>query len=106
MMIERFWEQSLLQRAIDQKNREIANSVSVSDKTIEEAYKKLQGEGKADKPYDQMYNQIKWSLNHSEESKAMQRWIMQLYKDASIKVNSAYAITNNIKDITDANYEN
>jgi len=86
--IERFWEQSLLKRAVDQKVQEISGSVSVTDQAIVEVYNKMQKDGKADKPYDQMYNQIKWSLSRSEESQALDRWIRQLSKSAVIKVNS------------------
>jgi len=105
MMIERFWEQSLLQRAINEKNKEISSSVNVSDKAIEDEYKKLQREGKADKPYGQMYSQIKWSLKRAEESKAMQSWIAELYKNANIKMSSPYSVTNNLKGVTESNDE-
>ena len=96
--IERFWEQSLLKRAIDQKVQELSGSVSVTDQAIEEAYKKIQKDGKADKPYDQMYNQIKWSLSRLEESQALDRWIKQLSKSALIKVNSSDMGENVSKD--------
>ncbi|MBF0387896.1 MAG: hypothetical protein HQL20_08585 [Candidatus Omnitrophica bacterium] len=97
LMVERFWEQSLLQRAIDQKDREIASSVMVSDAAIEAEYKKLSTAGKANKTYDQMYAQIKWSLNRAEENKAMEQWVTRIYNEANIEVNSAYPIANDIK---------
>jgi hypothetical protein len=86
-MIERFWEQSLLKLAIDKKTQEIAGSVSVSDKEIEDAYNNLLKEGKTDKTYDQMYQQIKWEINRSKQTQYLNDWINQLHKKADIKVN-------------------
>ncbi|MBI3991296.1 MAG: hypothetical protein HY350_04010 [Candidatus Omnitrophica bacterium] len=86
-MIERFWEQSLLKLAIDKKTRETAGSALVTDKEIEDAYNNLVKEGKADKAYDQMYQQIKWEITRSKETKALNEWVAQLHKKADIKVN-------------------
>lgn len=88
--IERFWEQSLLKRAMDKKFQEIQGSILVSDKAVEAVYNKLKSEGKADKPYDQMYKQLKWSLTQLQESQAINKWLMELYKDAQIKINPDY----------------
>lgn len=86
-MIERFWEQSLLKLALDKKSREIAGSVLVSDKTIEETYNRMLKEGKADKSYDQMYQQIKWEIIKLKEAQMMNGWIEELRKKANVKVN-------------------
>jgi hypothetical protein len=86
-MIERFWEQSLLKITLDRKAKEISGSVSVSDKSIEEVYNKMASEGKTDKTYDKMYNQIKWELNRLQESQAMNNWVSGLRKKATIKIN-------------------
>ena len=88
--IERFWEQSLLKRMMDKKSQEITGSASVPDSAVEAVYNKLKSEGKADKPHDQMYSQIKWSLAKIQESEAINRWLMSLYKKAEIKLNPAY----------------
>jgi len=88
--IERFWEQSLLKRVMDKKSHEISGSSFVPDIAIEKIYNKLKSEGKTDKPYDQMYNQIKWSLAKIQESEAINRWLVSLYKKAEIKINPAY----------------
>jgi hypothetical protein len=86
-MIERFWEQSLLKLALDRKSKEIAGVSIVSDKEIEGAYKNLLKEGKTDKPYEQMSQQIKWGLTKVKESQMMNQWLMQLRKGANIQVN-------------------
>lgn len=88
--IERFWEQSLLKRVMDQKSQEVTSSASVSDSAVEAAYNKLKSEGKADKPLDQMYSQIKWSLTQLRQSQAINKWLASLYKKAEIKINPAY----------------
>lgn len=86
-MIERFWEQSLLKLSIDNKTKETAGSSMVSDKEIEDAYNNLVKEGKADKDYDQMYQQIKWEITRSKETKSLNEWVAQLHKKSDIKVN-------------------
>lgn len=86
-MIERFWEQSLLKLALDKKSKEIAGSALVNDKTIEEVYNKMVQEGKTDKSYDQMYQQIKWEITKLKEAQAMNDWIAELHKRADIKIN-------------------
>lgn len=87
-MIERFWEQSLLKLALDRKSKEIAGSVSVDDKAVEEGYQKMLGEGKIDKAYDQAYSQVKWELTRDKESAIMSGWVLGLRKNAEIAVNS------------------
>ncbi len=88
--IERFWEQSLLKRVMDKKSQEIAGSIVIPDSTVETVYNKLKSEGKADKPFDQMRGQIKWSLTQIQESQAINKWTVSLYKSATIKLNPAY----------------
>jgi len=90
--IERFWEQSLLKRSIDEKAREIMGSFSIKDNVVEEVYNKLKTEGKADKPYQEMYQQIRWSLVQVYESREINKWLTSLYKKADIKVNEAYIL--------------
>ncbi len=86
-MIERFWEQSLIKLALDKKSKEIAGSVFVSDKTIEETYQNMLKEGKTDKSYDQMYGQIKWEIVKTQESQMMNDWVAELHKQANIIIN-------------------
>jgi len=83
-MIERFWEQSLLKLALDAKAKEIISSVFVSDNDIEARFSQLQKEDKADKPYEQMYRQIKWELTKEKETKMINDWVLQLRKKANI----------------------
>lgn len=87
--VERFWEQSLLKIAMERKAREISGSAFVSDKTVEDVYKKMVAEGKTDKPLDQMYNQIKWEITKLKETQAMNRWLERLRKNAKVLVNQA-----------------
>jgi hypothetical protein len=88
--IERFWEQSLLKRMMDKKSQEITGTSSIPDSAVEKAYNKLKSQGKADKPLDQMRSQIKWSLNQFQESQALNKWLVMLYRQANIKINPAY----------------
>ena len=87
-MIERFWEQSLLKLTLDKKAKEVAGSVLVSDREIQETYDTLFKNGKTDKSYDQMYQQIKWEITRSKETQAMNNWVAQLRKKGEIKISS------------------
>ncbi len=85
-LIEKFWEQSLLKIALDKKSKEISGSVRIDDKGIKEAYDNMLKEGKTDKSYDQMHQQIKWELSREKESQLMNDWINQLHKKSNIKI--------------------
>lgn len=86
--VEKFWEQSLLKIALDKKTKELAGSASVSDKDIEEAYSKMPADVKADKPYENMYTQIKWELTRFKESQQVNDWVSGLRKKAAVTVNN------------------
>ena len=86
-MIEKFWEQSLLKLAIDKKTKDVAGSVSANDKEIEDVYANMVKEGKTEKTYEQMYQQIKWELTRSKQTQQLNDWMNQLHKKASIEVN-------------------
>lgn len=86
-MIERFWEQSLLRMVLEKRTMEITGSSLVTDKMIEEAYKKIVSEGKTEKSYNQMYSQIKWELTKAQEAMLMNNWLESLHKKADIRVN-------------------
>ncbi len=80
--VERFWEQSLLKRYLNQKSKKISSSILVTDQEVLEEYKRMQKIGIADKPYVQMYDQIKPRLVQMQETKAMDAWLAQLYGNA------------------------
>lgn len=85
-MIQRFWEQSLLKLAIDRKSKEIANSTSVSEKTVEEVYRNMVKEGKADKPLAAMSQQIRWEITKLKEAQIIGLWMSDMRAKARIKV--------------------
>jgi Sec7-like guanine-nucleotide exchange factor len=43
-------------------------------------------EGKTDKPYDQMYQPIKWQITKQKENQTMSDWLISLRKRADIKI--------------------
>ncbi|MFH0876739.1 MAG: SurA N-terminal domain-containing protein [Candidatus Omnitrophota bacterium] len=88
-LIERFWEQSLLKTYLDQKMPQIhaQAQAAVNEGMIQEAYNKLVHEGKTDKSYAEMQDQIKWVLIKAKESTLLNEWLVQLRQRADIKVN-------------------
>jgi len=87
-IVERFWEQALLKSTLDHKSREIAGVVHITDGAVAEEYKRLQAEGKADKPLADMFSQIKWELTRAEETKIMDDWLKEMRNRAAIKENT------------------
>lgn len=84
--VERFWEQSLLKVALDKHAQQIVGSLTVSDKDIEAMYTKMVKEGKTDKPFQSIYQQIKWEITQDKESKAMSSWVEELRSRANIVI--------------------
>jgi len=85
-MIERFWEQSLLKLALDEKTKEISSSVVVSEKEIEARYQKMFQAGQTDKSYEQIRQQIKLEIARSKGAKAINDWIAGLRKKTKVTV--------------------
>ena len=86
--IQKFWEQSLLKLALDNKTTEIAISASITDQEIAQAYQKIIKDASSrDKTYQQMYNQLKWEITKTKESQAMSDWVADLRKGAAISIN-------------------
>ena len=85
--IERFWEQSLFKRAIEEKTKDIAGSVSVAEDEIVKEYTKLKNAGKINGALEQMHAQIKADLMREKERRVMDEWVASLYRNADIKMN-------------------
>ena len=86
-MIEKFWEQSLLKIALDKKVGEVSGSVSVSEQEIQGLYDTMIKEGKTDKPYGEMSNDLRRYIVKSKESQVINEWITQMHKDTRIEIN-------------------
>jgi hypothetical protein len=84
--IERFWEQSLFKRAIEEKTKEIAGSVSVTENEITQEYVKLKSAGKINEPLEKVYITIKNNILREKEGLAMDEWVASLYRNADIKM--------------------
>jgi len=86
-VVEKFWIQSLLKIALEKKSQEFVGTSFVSDKDIEETYQSMLKDGKATKPYGEMYQEIKWNITKLKESQMTNEWLAQLHKNAKIRVN-------------------
>ncbi len=85
-LIEKFWEQSLLRVGLERKARENSSKIFVSDKSVEDVYQKMLKEKKTNKPYSEMYNQIKWEITKLMEAQAMAKWVDELRRNAEVKI--------------------
>lgn len=94
-MVEKFWMQSLLRLALEKKTEEASGALPVEDRDVEEAYQVMLKEGKASKPYKDMYQQIKQGIISMNESRLMNDWLVQLHKNADIRINKDLIATDN-----------
>jgi len=85
-LIQKFWEQSLIKLALDKKTQEIAGSVKISDREVERLFQELVKAGKTDKPYAQVYNELKWQILKAKEAQRMNEWLEILRKNAKIQI--------------------
>jgi hypothetical protein len=86
MTIERFWNQSLFTRAVQEKAKEIAGSVTVTENEIMQEYARLKSAGKVNAPLARMREQIKTDIMRAKERRAMDEWVASLYRNADIKM--------------------
>lgn len=86
-MIEKFWEQSLFKLALDDKSKEVVGTVGVTDMEVKDAYSRMLQAVQADRPYEQMYDRIKWELANKKQAQALDQWIDGLREKSKIQVN-------------------
>ncbi len=81
--IESYWEQALLRLLLERKSKEIAGFIHIYDNEIEEYYRDS-GERL---PFSRVKRDIERTLRQKKETEAMNTWIEELRKGASIKIN-------------------
>jgi len=84
-VIERFWEEALTRLAIDTKTRQFDGSITVSEKEIEEAYRKTRAGG-SERPSQQELDKVKSELVRIKENQMLKNWYADLYGKAKIEV--------------------
>jgi len=87
--IQHFWEQALLKRVIDEKNKELANQVQVSEQDIKRYYDEHKQEDFQGKELQDVHEQVKWILTKIKQSQALSSWTDMLRKKTKITVNDA-----------------
>jgi hypothetical protein len=85
--IERFWEQSLLKVSLDKKQEDINKSTKVTDREAQDAYNDWVRDGRTDKDYEKAHKDVKRELYRSKGSVQMNEWLIDLRKNADIKIN-------------------
>lgn len=85
--IENFWEQSLLRLVVDQKVKEIAKNITVTESEVESYYQKWVKENpETSKPLQEMRNLIEWRIQKAKEAQTMEEWTNHLIQKAHIEV--------------------
>ena len=87
--IQHFWEQALLKRVIEEKSKEYANEVQVSEQEINKYYDDHKQTDFQGKEFKDVHEQVKWILAKIKQSQALTSWTEMLRKKTSITVNEA-----------------
>lgn len=86
-MVERYWEEALVKHALEKKLKDITNSMHISEDDIQKYYNKMLKEGKTDKPYNEVYAEMKKGTERFKEQEMIDEWISELRKKADISIN-------------------
>lgn len=86
-VIEKFWEQALFKAALEEKTKQAAGAVFVSDKEVEDTYQKMLAAGATDKPYAAAYNQVKWEITRAKQTQLISEWVEGLRQNSDVKIN-------------------
>lgn len=87
--IQRFWEQALLKRVLEQKSKELSHTIDISQQEIEAYYQKHKDGDFQGKALEDVEEQIKWMLIRIKQSKALSGWTQGLREKTDIRVNTA-----------------
>ena len=88
--IERYWEATLIKHLMEEKNKEIMQTASVSDNKIRQRYKSLKAENNSILPFEAIEKDIAEELFETKKTAVLNQWIKSLYDDADIKINSRF----------------
>ena len=86
--IERYWEATLIKHLMEEKNKEIMQTATVSENEIRQRYKKLKSENTKLPPFEDIEKEIAKELFETKKTLILNQWIKSLYDDAKIKINS------------------
>jgi hypothetical protein len=85
--IQLFWEQSLLKLILANKVKELAVTIGVDDREIEDYFQSRKEQDYADKELSEVYEQIKLFLFRQKQARAIQDWVSSLEDKTKIEIN-------------------
>ena len=72
--------------ALGQKTMELRRGMGVRDEDVRRIYENMVREGVTDKPYKDVFPQIKWQAEKQLESQLLNTWIDTLRQRATVSV--------------------
>ena len=84
--VERFWAQSLLTVSLGQKTLELQKGAMVREDDVRRIYDNMVKDGVTEKPFEDVYPQIKWQAEKQLQSERLNAWIESLRKGASVNI--------------------
>lgn len=89
-VIERYWEATLIKHLMEEKNREISHTVSVSENEIKKRYQELKSENNAIPAIDRVEKEIAADLFEMKKTAALNEWVRSLHDKAQISIDSGF----------------
>ena len=86
--IKRFWEQTLIRELIDAKSSEWRDKLFVTEDEIQSHYQEIKSGAIPKPPLKDVHDEIKTSLLEQKKQKAMEEWLKEARKGASIKIDA------------------
>src|SRR3990170_1286704 len=86
--IKRFWEQTLIRELIDAKSSEWRDKLFVTEDEIQSHYQEIKSGAIPKPPLKDVHHEIKTSLLEQKKQKAMEEWLKEARKGASIKIDA------------------
>ncbi|MBF0331390.1 MAG: hypothetical protein HQL17_05585 [Candidatus Omnitrophica bacterium] len=85
--IEKFWAQSLLSVAMEERSLELRKEVRVREVDVRRIYDNMVKDGVTTKSFEDVYPQIKWQAEKQAEAQLLNSWINGLRKGADVSIN-------------------
>ncbi len=85
--IERYWESTLIRDLMDLKCEEINKRTPISEEEINARYKDMKSTDASLPARKEMYDQIKEELKEEKMTAALEGWVNDLRKNATIEIN-------------------
>jgi len=88
--IERYWEATLIKLLLEEKNKEIMQVATVSEKEIKEKYREMKSRDGNTPSFENIEKDIAKDLFEIKKTAVLDKWIKSLYDKADITIDKGF----------------